>query len=131
MKNGSRVILTFFGTEPLLLITSEYDRFEKSDKRLDLLALDKAGKLVIVELKRDVAGSLADLQAIRYAAFCSTMTLDDVVSLYAEFVKKDEEAARQTIVEFVDDASFSELDEQPRIILVCRLSLKWRGGALR
>src|SRR5713226_115158 len=65
----------------LLLITSEYDRFDKSDLRLDLMAIDRKGKLVIIELKRDVKGTLADLQALRYAAFCSTMTFQDVVNL--------------------------------------------------
>jgi hypothetical protein len=29
----------------LLLITSDYDKFDNSDKRLDLLALDDVGKL--------------------------------------------------------------------------------------
>lgn len=105
------------GAEPLLLITSEYDRFDNSDKRLDLLAMDKEGRLVIIELKRDATGSLADLQAIRYAAFCSTMSFKDVVQMYARFIHKDEETAREKIREFVGDASFSEIGNQPRIIL--------------
>ena len=33
------------------MITSEFDRFDKSDRRLDILALDRAGRLVVVELK--------------------------------------------------------------------------------
>ena len=56
--------------EPLLLITSE---FEESDKRLDLLLLDRSARLVVAELKLDASGTLADQQAIRYAAFCSTI----------------------------------------------------------
>src|ERR1035437_8461379 len=65
----------------LLLITTEYDRFDKSDKRLNLLALDRSGNLVVIELKLDAAKTLADLQAVRYAAFCSTMTFKTMVGL--------------------------------------------------
>ena len=66
--------------EELLVITSEFDRFDRSDRRLDVLALDKNGYLVVIELKLDLSHSFADQQAIRYAAFCSTMTMDQVVS---------------------------------------------------
>jgi hypothetical protein len=103
--------------EKLLIVTSEYDHFENSDKRLDLLALDGQGKLVVIELKRDVAGTLADLQAIRYAAFCSTMLFDQVVSLRAKFANMSDEDARQDIQEFVGKPEFSTLDNKPRIIL--------------
>jgi hypothetical protein len=103
--------------EKLLIVTSEYDHFENSDKRLDLLALDRQGKLVVIELKLDVAGTLADLQAIRYAAFCSTMLFDQVVSLRAKFAKISNEEARQEIQDFVGKPDFSTLDNRPRIIL--------------
>ncbi len=101
----------------LLIITSQYDRFEKSDKRLDLLALDEEGRLVIVELKRDAAGTLADLQAIRYAAFCSTLTLEDVVDLRARYSKVSTEVAEREVREFVRKPEYTKLDSQPRIIL--------------
>jgi len=101
----------------LLLITSEYDRFDKSDKRLDLLALDTRGTLVIIELKRDMTGSFADLQAIHYAAFCSTMTFETVISLYADFAKLDKERARKEVQDFVGDPDFSAIDNRPKIIL--------------
>ena len=42
--------------EDLLIITLEYDRFDKTNERLDLLGLDKDGTLVVVELKRDDSG---------------------------------------------------------------------------
>ena len=38
---------------------------------IDLLCIDTAGSLVIVELKRDLIGGSADLQALRYAALVS------------------------------------------------------------
>lgn len=101
----------------LLIITSEYDKFDKSEKRLDILALDEEGKLVVIELKRDAAKSLADLQAIRYAVLCSRMTFEQVVQLRAQYANVDQETARQEIREFVGDPEFSALDNKPRIIL--------------
>lgn len=41
--------------EELLVIQSEYSKFEETRDRLDVLALDADGKLVVVELKRDEA----------------------------------------------------------------------------
>jgi hypothetical protein len=99
----------------LLIITSEYDQFENSDKRLDLLALDEDGTLTIIELKRDAAGTLADLQAIRYAAFCSTMTLERIIELRSQYTKTDKETAEREIREFVNEADL--LNQKPRIIL--------------
>jgi hypothetical protein len=103
--------------EDLLIVSTEYDRFDRSDKRLDILALDKNGKLVVVELKLDAQGTLADLQAIRYAAFCSLMTFPEVVALRAEYAQVGEEEARQQILDFADDEEFATLDNKPRIIL--------------
>jgi len=58
--------------ENLLVITTECDRFDRTSERLDVLALDEEGKIVIVELKRTAVATAADLQALRYAAYCST-----------------------------------------------------------
>ena len=87
--------------EDLLVITSEFDRFDKSNKRLDILALDCQGVLVIIELKLDASRSLADLQAIRYAAFCSTMIMKNVIELLAGFRQISEEDAAAKISEFL------------------------------
>jgi hypothetical protein len=83
------------------------------------LALDDTGKLVVIELKRDAVGSHADLQALRYAAFCSTMSWEDIVELYATFAGiHDKEEAERNIRNFVTDPKFSsKLDNQPRVIL--------------
>ena len=45
--------------------------------------IDKAGNLVVIELKRDEDGAHMELQAIRYAAMVSTMTFERAVEVYA------------------------------------------------
>jgi hypothetical protein len=103
--------------EELLIITSEFDRFDKSNRRLDILALDSEGVLVVIELKLDASRSLADQQAIRYAAFCSTMIMENLVRLFAVFKGVSEEEASQKICEFLELDDLPELNNRPRIIL--------------
>lgn len=109
--------------EDLLIVSIEFDRFSNSNDRLDLLAVDREGNLVVVELKRDSAAGYADLQAIRYAAMVSSMTIDKLVPYYISYKKKyDDELltdleAKEQIIEFVESDSFSELSTKPRIIL--------------
>ncbi len=109
--------------EELLIVTTEYDKFDKISDRLDLLAVDCKGKLVIIELKRDKAEKYADLQAIHYAAYCSTLTLKDVVEIMTEYkrklgVKASEEEVENEIREFITEDDFEDFDDNPRIILV-------------
>lgn len=109
--------------EELFVITTEYDQFDKTDDRLDILALDKNGKLVIIELKRDMAPTTTELQAIKYAAFCSNLTFEDIISIYTEREKAkeqsfDTEEAENELKEFIQNKGFEDLDNQPRIILV-------------
>lgn len=103
--------------ERLLIITSEFDKFDHSDRRLDILALDLDGFLVIAELKLDINGSLADQQAIRYAAFCSTMTMNDIVNIYSANAGSSIEEASEKICEFLEVDELPELGNSPRIIL--------------
>ena len=74
--------------EELHVVTSEYDRFDKTSERLDLLAIDKDGKLVVIELKRGDSGKNVDLQAIKYAAYCSTLTLSKLVDIYVRYQRQ-------------------------------------------
>lgn len=106
--------------EELFTITTEYDGFDKTNKRLDILAVDKNGKLVVIELKRDTAETFIDLQAIHYAAYCSTLTLEDVTEIAAEYHTTSKEEIELKINDFIssENKDFSEFDNQPRIILV-------------
>jgi len=111
--------------EELLIITSEYDRFDKTNERLDLLALDKDGNLVVIELKRDDSGKNVDLQAIKYAAYCSTLRLADLVEMYVKYQKQKgieitSEVAQPAILDFIENDDFEEFNDRPRIILVAK-----------
>lgn len=111
--------------EELLVITTEYDKFDKTNERLDVLAIDKEGKLVIIELKRDDSGKNVELQAIKYAAYCSTLTLKDIVELYQQYESKknksiDYEKAKRQIIDFIENDEFEELTDKPRIVIVSK-----------
>jgi hypothetical protein len=103
--------------DDLLVVAEEYGLFADSRRRVDLLALDRKGTLVVIELKRTVDGGHMELQALRYAAMVSTMTVDHLVHTYAEAHEVDEEEAEQVITSWVEER-IDELPDQVRIILV-------------
>lgn len=111
--------------EELMIVTTEYDRFDKTNERLDLLSIDKEGNLVIIELKRDDSGKNVDLQAIKYAAYCSTLSLFDLIEMYIRYQNQknivlSQEEARKAILNFIDNDDFEEFNDRPRIILVAK-----------
>lgn len=110
--------------EDLLVVGVEFDQFSSSKDRLDILAVDRQGKLVVVELKRDPSAGYADLQAVRYAAMVSSMTVASLAPHYLAYLRKymkedkiNLEDAKSRIFEFVEDENFEELSTKPRVIL--------------
>src|SRR6266849_103872 len=103
--------------EDLLVVAEEYAMFEDSRRRIDLLALDRAGTLVVIELKRTDDGGHMELQALRYAAMVSTMTLEQLVSAYSDANSITVDEARQAVGDWVE-GPFEDLPDQVRIILV-------------
>lgn len=109
--------------EDLLVIAEEFGNWQDVRRRIDLLALDPTGRLVVIELKRTDDGGHMDLQAIRYAAMVSAMSFDEVVDTYAKHValhRPDETVdARAEIIEFLsDDVSEPTIASDVRILLV-------------
>jgi hypothetical protein len=74
--------------DELLVISEEYGDWEDARRRIDLLALDKQRRLVVIELKRTESGGHMELQAIRYAAMVSAMTFDQVVAAHEAYLAK-------------------------------------------
>jgi hypothetical protein len=109
--------------EDLLIIGHEYDKFEVNE-RLDLLALDKEGNLVIIEVKRDVTGSNVDFQALKYASYCARLSPQDVLDIYSHYISTHalQLDAKDDLMEFleVDDAEELNtlLNTTQRIIIV-------------
>jgi len=99
--------------EELLIIQKEFDGFDDTRERLDLLALDKDGNLVVIENKLDDSGRDVVWQALKYASYCSTFTKEQIIKAYQEFLnqpgsKSKEKDATSNIAEFLD---ISDLDE--------------------
>ena len=110
--------------EDLLVIAEEFREWEDARRRIDLLALDKAGRLVVIELKRTDDGGHMELQAIRYAAMVSSMGFDDVLRVFSEHRTKHAGGAeidpRAELVAFLeaDEDDAPVISSEVRIILV-------------
>lgn len=105
--------------DDLMVIAEEYGDWEDSNRRIDILCLNKSAGLVVVEIKRTEDGGHMELQAIRYAAMVSSITLDKVIQAYAR-TKGNEEEASAEILDFlqVDTEDEAELTGEVRIVLV-------------
>lgn len=112
--------------EDLLIIQKEFDGFNDTKERLDLLALDKNGDLVIIENKLDDSGKNVVWQAMKYAGYCSSLKKEDIKDIYAQYLSKigSSDKAEEAIVEFLNKPDFSEVqlnqDLTQRIILVAK-----------
>ncbi|MBM7334675.1 MAG: endonuclease NucS domain-containing protein [Alcanivorax sp.] len=58
------------------------------DKRIDLLALDANGSVIIIELKRDKTPRDVVAQAIDYASWVETLEDSDLVDCYVDFAHR-------------------------------------------
>jgi hypothetical protein len=101
--------------EPLLILGSQLAEFAEDKDRLDVLAIDKQGEIVLLELKVDGQFRLTDLQALAYAAGYSGMPIDHFAEILRKALERDSdpdatvEYAKEQIVEFVD--VLDEFDE--------------------
>lgn len=75
--------------EELLIIQKEFDGFDGTGERLDLLALDTKGQLVLIENKRDDSGRDAVWQALKYASYVAPFTSDDIEEVFAKYLIKN------------------------------------------
>ena len=74
--------------EELLIIQKEFSGFDGTGERLDLLALDTQGRLVLIENKRDESGRDAVWQAIKYASYVATFTVEDIENVFEQYLLK-------------------------------------------
>lgn len=74
--------------EELLIIQKEFDGFEETRERLDLLALDKDGNLVVIENKLDDSGRDVTWQALKYTAYVSGLNKTQIVDIYQQYLDR-------------------------------------------
>lgn len=111
-----------FGEE-LLIIQKEFNGFSDTNERLDLLALDKNGSLVIIENKLDDTGKDVVWQCLKYVSYCSTLTKAQIIDIYQDYLNKYgfNENAKNNIIDFYDGKSLEEItlnENDQRMILV-------------
>lgn len=112
-----------------LLVIGRQVALDEGRDRIDLLAIDNAGYLVVIELKHDLVGGTADLQGLRYAALVSGWTFEDVrrqAEGYWRTVNQEGTLA-QRLEEFCDEDY--ELNGDQRVILAGR-DIKPRLGTM-
>lgn len=85
----------------LMVIAEEFGEWEDSNRRIDLLCLDREANIVVVELKRTQDGGHMELQAIRYAAMVSTMSFTQLVEAHSRLAG-GQELAREAILNFLN-----------------------------
>ena len=111
--------------DDLLVVAEEFGDFEGSNRRIDLLCVDRSATIVVVELKRTGDGGHMELQSIRYAAMVSTMTMDDLVATYRGHLTStgaDPSGAEQHLQDW-----FNATDEEPVIAREVKIILVSAG----
>ncbi len=106
--------------DDLLVLAEEFADWEDSQRRIDLLCLASDGDLVVVELKRTEDGGHMELQAVRYAAMVSSMTMDRAIHALAITENIDLDAATRRVRDHLGLAAGVEptLTGYVRIVLV-------------
>ena len=103
--------------EDLLIIGKEFSGFDRTDERLDLLAVDVDGKLVVIELKRDDTGADAHWQAIKYASYLHRASVEEIVRMFADYEGGSEEESLNKLLQHLGADDLSILNKDQRIIL--------------
>lgn len=109
--------------EELLIIQKEFSDFDDTNERLDLLALDKKGNLVIIENKLDDTGRDVVWQALKYASYFSSLNAKVIIDIFNDYLQKQgiKDDARTQLEEFFGTEDFEEklsIGTTQRIILV-------------
>ena len=103
--------------DDLLIIGKEFSGFDRTNERLDLLAIDADGTLVVIELKRDHSGTDAHWQAIKYASYFRQAKQDDIIRRLAEYIKQSEDDAVSILQQHISADDLGALNNDQRIIL--------------
>ncbi len=103
--------------EDLLIIGKEFSGFDRTNERLDLLAVDVDGRLVVIELKRDHTGADAHWQAIKYASYVHRARREEIIRMFASHANISESEAIDELLQHLGADDLSGLNNDQRIIL--------------
>lgn len=96
--------------EELLIIQKEFDGFDGTRERLDLLALDRSGQLVVIENKLDDSGRDVVWQALKYAAYCSSLKKAEIITIFQQYLDRHGGGdAASNICEFLQEDALDEI----------------------
>ena len=101
----------------LLVVGKEFSGFDRTNERLDLLAVDQLGTLVVIELKRDDSGADVHWQAIKYASYLRGATGTQIVAMLAKHEEVSEDEAEERLRRHLGADELSGLNHDQRIIL--------------
>lgn len=105
-----------------IVIAEEFRDWDESNRRIDLLAIDRDANVVVIELKRTEDGGHMELQAIRYAAMVSNLTFKQAVDIFTRYLadRKDSRNAEETLLEFLrwPEPLEDEFCKECRIVLI-------------
>lgn len=96
--------------DDLLIIQKEFDGFDGTRERLDLLALDRSGQLVVIENKLDDSGRDVVWQALKYAAYCSSLKKVEIVGIFQQYLDRTGgDDAASAVCEFLGEDALDEV----------------------
>lgn len=103
----------------LLIIQKEFAGFCGTRERLDLLALDKQGNLVIIENKLDDSGKDVTWQALKYASYCSSLKKQQIFDIFQNYLEAQgiEGNSEDLIYDFLENED-TQINQNQRIIFV-------------
>jgi hypothetical protein len=109
--------------EELLIIQKEFDGFNDTSERLDLLAIDKQGNLVIIENKLDDTGRNVTWQVLKYSSYCSTLNATQIIAIFNQYLVKigSSETAEELLEEFLETEDYIEklnIGNSQRIMMI-------------
>tara|TARA_B110000971_G_scaffold221528_1_gene269035 strand:+ start:1620 stop:2753 length:1134 start_codon:yes stop_codon:yes gene_type:complete len=109
--------------EEFLIIQKEFSGFNDTNERLDLLALDRSGNLVVIENKLDDSGKDVTWQVLKYASYCSSLNSSDIINIYNQYlqIENSKESAEEMLQDFFESEDYEEIlssSTHQRIMLV-------------
>ncbi len=97
--------------EKLLIIQKEFNGFSDTFERLDLLALDRKGNIVVIENKLDDSGKDVMWQALKYASYSSTLTKEQIRTIFQSHLdaSHSEKNAVAELEDFFEGKAYNDL----------------------